>query len=63
MMEVTESYYITTDCYVACKCGEALKILKTEACPGPATIWLTVSRCKNCKKTNYEAGEADAKQE
>ena len=45
---------------VACKCGEGLDITAFESFTNG--IYLTVGECVRCAETNYEAGEADAKQ-
>ena len=46
---------------IECKCGEELDIITIDKHTNG--VYLIVGECVKCAETNYEAGEADAKQE
>lgn len=49
------------DLIVECSCGKPLRIVATNNYT--ECICVVTEKCEKCEKENYEAGEADAKQE
>ena len=48
------------DIIITCNCGKELQIVSTSCTNN--YVELTTIECCDCEQTNYEAGEADAKQ-